>query len=99
MKPSAVRASLSAILFVLHGAAIVAAGPSKQQPVDDRDRRLEVFVADAHGLPIPGAQVAIAQQQGEFRKNAVSSSTPLEITGLLPDLYVVRITAAGFGPQ
>ena len=63
------------------------------------DRHLEGTVLDQQALPIPGAQIAVTQQQGSLRKTVVSSSSRFRIDGLVPAVYEVRITAPGFAPK
>ena len=63
------------------------------------DRHLEGTVLDQQALPISGAQVVVAQQQGGVRKTGVSSARGFRIDGLVPGVYEVRVEAPGFAPK
>lgn len=60
------------------------------------DRRIEVAVLDAQGLPIVGAQVAATLPAANLRRVATSANEYFTIEGLAPGVYTVRVSASGF---
>ena len=60
------------------------------------DRRLEVAVLDAQGLPIVGAQVTATLPAANLRRVATSANEYFTIDGLTPGIYTVRVSASGF---
>src|SRR5688572_24714930 len=60
------------------------------------DRRIDVAVLDAQGLPIVGAQVTATLPAANIRRVATSANERFTIEGLAPGVYTVRVSASGF---
>src|SRR5688572_14218553 len=60
------------------------------------DRRIEVAVLDAQGLPIVGAQVTATLPAANLRRVANSPNESFTIDRLAPGVYTVRVSASGF---
>jgi outer membrane receptor protein involved in Fe transport len=88
------RAGLLVAGLALLAVTAPALQPSSPDPA--ADRRLEGKVIDAQGLSVVGAQINLAGRQGAVRRSALSSAQPFRIEGLPPDIYDLRVEAAGF---
>ena len=60
------------------------------------DRRIDVAVLDAQGLPIVGAQVTATLPAANLRRVATSSNEYFTLDRLAPGVYTVRVSASGF---
>jgi outer membrane receptor protein involved in Fe transport len=87
----------SVVLALVASFAMVSA-PVSAQPTP-ANRSIEVTVLDTQGLPIIGAQVAATLPVGNLRRTAASSTERFTLTGLVPGVYTVRVTALGFQHQ
>jgi outer membrane receptor protein involved in Fe transport len=75
-------------LFDVAGAPIWAA--------QGTDRQVDVRIVDQQGLPVAGALVVLTARQGNVNKTAETSSGTVRIDGLAPEVYELRVQAAGF---
>ncbi|MBI2149891.1 MAG: TonB-dependent receptor [Acidobacteria bacterium] len=63
------------------------------------NRQVEGKVVDSQGLAISGARITVTEQQGGFRKTAVSTADQFRVDGLPAAAYDVLVEADGFATQ
>ena len=85
------RAALLAIVVCLAATSSLLA-----QAPGANTGRIEATVLDAQGLPILGARVTALQPAGNLSRTAHSATDRFTLDGLAPDVYTLRVTAAGF---
>ena len=87
----------SVLLAFAVGLVTVASSALAQTPV--ADRRIDITVLDEQGLPLIGARVSATQRAGNLSRTPASSNERFSMTGLMPGVYTLRVSASGFEVQ
>ena len=87
----------SVVLALVACLAALSVSVSAQTP--PADRRIDATVLDTQGLPIIGAQVTATLPASNLRRTATSSTERFSLSGLVPGVYTLRVSATGFQVQ
>src|SRR3954470_5796273 len=89
------RLTILALVAAIFAAAVL---PARAQS-PETGRRIDGTVVDAQGPPVVGAQITLAQPQGNLTRTATSSTERFHFDNLSPGAYTLRVTATGFQLQ